>query len=106
MLWISPTRQDPEHLQEMLGFIPSFLSEDDPRPASVQLNENYAHGGGWHPMKGFDLDTETMTLNYEGDPPLRLVAASALREELILVFQYAWVVIISPGGTYEVSRCD
>ena len=104
MLWLSPDRNS--HLEETLGFIPSFLVESDPRPARIQINERYAHGGGWHPIEGFDLDTEKMTLSYEGDPPLRLVAASNLRDELILVYQYAWVVIVGPDGTYEVSRCD
>jgi len=47
-----------------------------------------------------------MTLTYPGDPPLKPVATSMLRDEMILVYPYAWVVIVQPSGDYEVSRCD
>ncbi len=106
MLWLSPTHQTPAQLKEALGFIPTFLSDDDPRPARAQIHANYRHGGGWIPAKGFRLDPDTMTLNYPGDPPLNCIAASMLRDEMILVYPHAWVVILCPDGTYEVSRCD
>jgi hypothetical protein len=38
---------------EMLGFIPSFLSEDDSRPAREQFAANYI--AGWQPMPGFTM---------------------------------------------------
>ena len=34
----------------MLGFLPMMLDDEDPRPAAEQLNETYAHGGGWMPF--------------------------------------------------------
>jgi len=106
MLWLSPTRQSPSRIRDALGFIPTFLSEDDPRTAREQIHANYGHGGGWIPAKGFTLDQETMTLTYPGGPPLKPVATSMLRDEMILVYPYAWVVIVAPDGAYEVSRCD
>jgi len=39
-------------------------------------------------------------------PPLKPVATSMLRDEMILVYPYAWVGIVQPSGDYEVSRCD
>lgn len=43
----------PKMTPEMLGLIPSFLSESDPRPAREQFDENYQHGGGWRPLPNF-----------------------------------------------------
>lgn len=40
---------NPEMTVEQLGYIPLFFAADDPRPAAEQLNERYAHGGGWRP---------------------------------------------------------
>ena len=34
---------------EALGFIPTFLHVDDPRPAAEQIDAAYQHGGGWKP---------------------------------------------------------
>ena len=54
-----------------LGFLPSFLSEADPRPAAEQIHANYTHGGGWNPrLHGQSFDPVTLALTYPGDPPL------------------------------------
>lgn len=92
------------------GIIPEFLSVADPRPAKEQLHEGYAHGGGWQKFDGFELSparvTQGMTINYQGDPPYKAVAWVRLRDELIVVFQGAWVAVIQPGGSYEIARMD
>lgn len=89
---------------EMLGFIPSFLSESDPRDAVTQLNEAYAHGGGWRDFHGFTM-TERMGLKYPGDPELLPIALTWLRDEEILVYPHAWVAVAS-GETFRVARMD
>ena len=97
---------------ERTGYIPTFLSEEDPRPARDQFNENYAHGGGWMPFKGCKLHTGgTMALTYPGDPPLYPVASAVLHPnsahpERIFVYPYAWVLILQDDETWEVSRMD
>jgi len=88
---------------DVLGFIPSFLYEDDPRPAREQIEDRYV--AGWSPFKGFRLGWN-IDLLYEGDPPLSPTAWSRLRDELIIVYHCGWVAIIQSDGTFEVSRCD
>jgi hypothetical protein len=89
-----------------VGLIPSFLDPDDPRPAHEQFNTNYAHGGGWWPMSGFTLDLESKVLTYPGDPPCEPLALIPFREERIYIYESAFVAIVQPDNTYEVSRMD
>lgn len=89
-----------------LGLIPAFLSEADPRPAKEQFHENYAHGGGWRPFKGFKLDILSMSIKYPGDPAYLPLAKIILRKEAIYIYPNAWVLIIQPNGDHEISRMD
>lgn len=91
---------------ELVGYIPDFLSLDDPRPAKEQLNENYAHGGGWNPMKGWTFNPLNQFLKYPGDPALIPVARAQLRHEEIFIYPHAWVVIAHQDGSFEVARLD
>ena len=94
----------PNATPEMLGYIPSFLNENDPTPAREQFNENYI--GGWHPFQGFKLNTITLELEYPNDPPTVPLAYAEFRNEVIVVYQHAWVAIIQADGSFEVSRMD
>jgi hypothetical protein len=105
MLWFT-------HNADALGILPTFLSDEDPRPAVEQLNANYAHGGGWHDFKGFtyhdgkeDGDCRAR-LEYPDDPPMREVGRTLLRDELIIVFEYSWVAVVQRDGSYRVARMD
>jgi hypothetical protein len=91
---------------DMLGFLPEMLYQTDPRPAWKQFNEHYRHGGGWNPFKGHTLNLDRLTLKYPGDPPMRALAETQLRDERIIVFECAWVVIIQKDGSYEIARMD
>jgi hypothetical protein len=88
-----------------LGFLPAMLSERNPAPAREQLHHGYAHGGGWHPFRGHKLLPDNR-LTYPGDPPLRPLAQTKLRDELIVLYEHAWVAIIQPDRTFEVCRMD
>lgn len=94
----------PKATQEMLGYIPRFLDENNPESAKVQLNDNYQHGGGWDPFQGFKMTSQG--LEYPGDAPTRLLADGKLREEIIRIYEHAWVAIVQPDGSYEISRMD
>lgn len=96
----------PKARHEHLGLIPAFFSEADARPAREQVNENYKHGGGWHPFKGFKWDKERGQLRYPGDPPTRVLAKATLRNETIYFFEHSWLLIEQANGEYEISRCD
>ena len=99
MLWVMHAPMT----RESLGFLPCFLSENDPRPAAEQFNRNYI--SGWRPMEGFTLRADG-TLCYPGDPPLLPLAETRLRGEVIRLYECEWVVIIQPGGEFEVSLMD
>lgn len=92
--------------EDLLGFIPEFLDPNDTRSAQQQLDENYRHGGGFHPMKGWAFTPHTNTLKYPGDPPIRPIAAATLRDETILVYPSAWVCIVQTDGAFVVARMD
>lgn len=89
-----------------LGFIPDFFSEFDDRPAAVQLNENYQHGGGWRPQAKFKLHQQSKALEYPGDPPMRPIAWTALRDEYIFLYPHAYVAIVQADGSFEAGRVD
>jgi hypothetical protein len=91
---------------ENLGYLPSFIDPADPRPAREQINERYAHGGGWYPVQGYKLLTDNNSLHYPGDPPLHPVAFTSLRDEVIILYPHSWVAIVQPDKSYEVSRVD
>jgi len=91
----------PEHL----GLVPGFLSEDDPRPAREQFDERYAHGGGWRPQGGFTFGPRYL-LRYPGDPPMMPIARTRFRNELIMLYPYAYVAIVQPDQSFEICRMD
>lgn len=98
---------------ELLGFIPQFLSQSDKRPAAVQFDEFYAHGGGWQPTQGWKTSLVThqtgekvLLIEYPGDPPYMPVAMIRLHDERIWVYADAWVAIEQPDGSVEIARMD
>jgi len=102
------TKLDPRCTEDHIGMIPMWLSEDDPRPAKEQLHTGYLHGGGWHPFEGFRMapKEDMWWLLYPGDPPTRSLAYCKLRDEIIVVYEHAWVAIIQKDGSFEVTRMD
>jgi hypothetical protein len=88
-----------------VGIIPEMLSEDNPATAVQQLNAGYAHGGGWRPFKGFELLSDD-GIAYPGDPVHHPIAEMRLRNERILVYECAWVVVIQPDRSFELARMD
>lgn len=56
-------------------------------------------------MKGFTLGAGN-ALRYPGDPPMKPIAETKLRDETICVYPYAFVAVIQPGRSFEVSRMD
>lgn len=90
---------------DALGMLPEFFSVNDPRSAREQLNDAYAHGGGWSPLPGFKLSADYI-LKYPGDPPMKPLAAARLRDEEIIIYPHAWVCIKQSDGTFEVARID
>jgi hypothetical protein len=103
MTWVL---RHPKATFQMLGYIPSFFSESDPRPAREQIDSAYKYGGGWHPFTGFKMLPDG-SLKYPKDPPLPLLAESILHnEEIIRFYSHSWVAIVQLDGTFETARID
>lgn len=99
------------HLQpgittDHLGYLPSFFSEQDPRPAGVQLNENYAHGGGWNPLAGWRMNPISRRIQYPGDPSLEPLAMAMVHNERLFFYDCAILCIVQPDGSFECGRVD
>lgn len=90
---------------ELVGFIPSFINESEPRPAREQFDANYRHGGGWRPFDGFKMNKDH-SLKYPGDPALKPMARMSLRHEVIFIYEWGWVAVVQPDGSFEVCRMD
>jgi hypothetical protein len=103
MRWYSNDQYTAQEISDLLGFIPYYLNEDDPRPASEQIAARFV--GGWKPTIGFTMNSD-LTMFYEDDPLLVPVALTRLREEMIVVYPHAWVAIVRKNDTFEVARCD
>lgn len=104
-------RVTPDHI----GFIPAFLTELDPRPAVEQINERYAHGGGWFDLKvgerGFRAMDDYRVLKYPQDPPLQAYAEATLhlgtdKPERIVIYESGFVAVIQSDGSFRVARLD
>jgi len=96
---------------EMLGFIPSFLSIEDERPARDQIAASYI--SGWPVFHnsshkdGFKLTEDgSMSIKYPGDPPTLCLYMTKLRNEYIYFYQHAWLRISQPDGSWEIARLD
>lgn len=114
---------DPRVTDEHLGLIPLFLHDADPRPAAEQIDERYAHGGGWRPMSGFlpigaynFAEGVAPKLRYPGDPPFHPYAMAVLHGgeetfgdspmEVFVVYEHAICAIFRDGALYQVARLD
>lgn len=102
---ISFIRLDPRVTEDHLGLIPYFFYENDPRSAAEQIDERYAHGGGWFAIDGFEM-LDGGVIKYPGDPAMKPLAVATLHEEVIRVYQYGWISITQPDGSFAVSRLD
>lgn len=100
-----------ERYREAAGLLPLFLDRDDHRPAREQIHEAYAHGGGWHEFAGFtphiDWDHPMNSyLSYPEDPPMQATAFAVFGEELVLLFQGSWCVVVQPDLSTQIARLD
>lgn len=103
----------PDHL----GLIPSFLDDDDPRPAAEQLHANYAHGGGWQPDPKWRFSfKDGFSISYPGDEPLKPYAWTMLhrdsdQSQAVFIYPYGIVGVWDKPtdddeGHFEAARMD
>ena len=99
---------DPRFSLDHLGALPYFFDDKDPRPASAQLDANYAHGGGFSPWgkDNWKFNPDTKVLKWPGDTAMRPLACAQLREETLIFYQHAILLILQPNGSFLVTRVD
>ena len=107
----------PDATEDHLGLIPAFFVERDPRPAVDQINERYAHGGGWFDLKvgerWFTMDSGGV-LRYPEDPPMPPLAEAMLHDcgtpehkgERILIYSAGFVAVVQGDNSFRVARLD
>lgn len=91
---------------DVTGFLPEILDPNDPRPVADQLNEFYAHGGGYRPMEKWSFDPVTWVLTYPEDPPMRPLAMTWINRQCVILYPSSFLVILEPDGTFAVTRVD
>jgi hypothetical protein len=114
VIWIL---MHPQATAEHLGFVPQFFDDTDPRPAAAQLEENYAHGGGWRPFgQGqWRIRASDGALVYPGSPedgepdevyPLIALAPLPLTHECLQFYTSSFLAVVQEDGAIEVTRVD
>lgn len=90
-----------------IGLIPEIVQEHDKRKLAEQIDDRYAHGGGWMPMEKWVFHDDC-SIQYPGDEEMRPVARyfHSPTGETLFVYEDAWVAIQQVSGKYEVSRMD
>ena len=91
---------------EHLGYIPYWISEDDPRGIADQIDAGYKFGGfKQYPIKGFEKRRE-FCLKYPGDPLLCPLATLDLRDETFCFYQSSVCAVFQKDGSFVVARID
>jgi hypothetical protein len=86
--------------------LPDILLASDKRPVKEQLEDRYAHGGGWRPIPGMRM-TRDYVLHFPGDPPFKPAAYSAFGDEIVIFYpQCSLLAVVHPDASYEVCRVD
>jgi hypothetical protein len=103
-LWLA---LDKRFRPEQLGFLPEILTDSDPRSVKEQLEDRYAHGGGWRPITGMHMNPETRVMYFPGDPPFKPAALTEIGEEVVIFYPLcSLLAVIQPDGSYQVTRVD
>lgn len=89
---------------ELVGFIPDFLHQTDPRPAAEQFAANYC--GGWDTFKGFTIGGD-FSLKYPGDPVMHpIMWCMSPSGERVFIYESGWTMVLQQDGNFEVARLD
>lgn len=93
--------------EKAAGLLPVILRAEDARPAWEQLQERYAHGGGYMPVRGnWSLSVRPSglwRLGFPGDPPYKEVSRTYLPKsrELLVLFECSFMVIVEcPSASF------
>lgn len=91
---------------EHLGFIPFWISEENPKGIADQIDDGYRFGGfKAHPIKNFKVERE-FCLKYPGDPLLKPLATLELRDETFVFYDHAICAVFQKDGSFVAARID
>ena len=98
----------PKMTEAHLGYLPRLINETFPGKVAQQLAKNYAHGGGYIPFgRGqWEMDPKDHSLKYPGDPRLKPIASTKIRDEELYFYNHALLAIVQPDGDFVVVRVD
>lgn len=102
----------PGYSDDILGLLPMIIRSSDPNSVEEQINTRYSHGGGWMPFKGFELvngnyhSPKDLQIVYPEDPIYSSRAWTRVREELVVLFPHAWVMVMQPDNSFAMCRMD
>lgn len=93
---------------EALGLIPFIVRGDDERPFAEQVEERYAHGGGWLPFGRGRWEMRGDNLRYPGDPVMRPLAwwNHPTDGSRFYVYPAAICAVVHADGRFDVVRLD
>jgi len=96
---------------EAWGFIPEMLSDTNPKPLWEQIDDNYAHGGGWVDFDGFKIlsggESEPFVIQYSGDPKSYEIGRAFSEKECLALFEYSFVLWRNlETGETKIARID
>lgn len=93
---------------DAFGFIPMMLSPTNMTPMWKQVDQGYAHGGGWNDFDGFEVSTDDegkYMLTYPGDPAYHERGRIVFGDEMLVIFDYSWVLWVH-GDEHKIARID
>lgn len=99
------------HIEDVVGIIPSFFDPFSDLPTSLQIHNNYQHGGGWRPndkwSHNFDKPEKDWEISYPEDDSLGILAVMDYQfGDRVAFFRYGIVAIVHKDGTTEIARVD
>ncbi len=84
----------------VVGLLPMFFNEHDDRPALDQLQASYPS----RPFDGFEMVDDELV--YPGDPPMRPISSTWLKDERLVLYECELLAIIQKDGSFTVTRVD
>lgn len=82
----------------LFGMIPHMLQPASDEPMWKQIHRGYGHGGGWNDYNGFTVhknEDGKYRLSHAGDPDLHEIGRIRFGSQMIVLFDYAWVLWMS-----------
>lgn len=97
-------------VSDVVGALPLCWDPSDARDAITQHDERQMGNGPWSDILSakWKFDPADRSLKYPGDRKMLPLAEAKLplTDEVILVYQHAWVAIIQSDGSFTVDRRD